>query len=111
VRVNLNESIIQSSLDPDERPGAKYQSEKKETAPEQTKPEAPDELPKVEEQKKEESVAQTPVPQGSPGSKFTSEHDKINENYGDDDKDEDYDDKFESPSPAKAGSKAADLDK
>ena len=107
MRVNLNESLIQSSLDPDERPGAKYQSEKKESGAEQARPEALEELPKVEEQKKEESVAQTPVPQESK----ESEEDKINENYGDDDKDEDYEDKFDSPSPAKAATKAADLEK
>ena len=111
MRVNLNESLIQSSLDPDERPGGKYQSEKKESGAEQARPEAlllvdESELPKVEEQKKEESVAQTPVPQESK----ESEEDKINENYGDDDKDEDYDEKFDSPSPAKAATKAADLE-
>ena len=67
----MNESLVQSSLDPDDRgPKSVFQSEKKvdlTLKPEATKPEVKpeakqEELPKVEEQKKEESVAQTPVP-------------------------------------------------
>ena len=63
MRVNLNDSLIQSSLDADDRDKSQYASaprQKKESAPEQTFRPADskqEELIKVEEHKKEESVA------------------------------------------------------